>query len=263
MTGFIPREKLTAYQRWELEAFDEEEQDEEKPDEAEAEEESPKAETPPQTEPEPEAEIPEAEIIEQPQVVLPTAAEIERMHNEAREQGYAEGRAEGHAEGRSAGHEEGRAEGYAEGMAGGQALTARIAEILESLEQAAEGIEQHVAEQLLSTAVEIASQVLRQSLKIKPELILPVVREAVAALQIDSGHPVLRAHPDDAGIIRAQMGDTLTHNNWRIIEDASLTPGGCRVELGASEVDATLETRWKRVIETIGVNRDWLSDRQN
>ena len=182
------------------------------------------------------------------------------MHDEAREQGYAEGHAEGRAEGRAAGYEEGRSTGYAEGMVEGQALTARMAEILESLGQAAEGIEQHVAEQLLSTAVEIANQVLRQSLKIKPELILPVVREAVAALQIDSGHPALRAHPDDAKILQAQMGDTLAHNNWRIIEDASLTRGGCRVELGASEVDATLETRWKCVIETIGVKRDWLSD---
>ncbi|GHU36607.1 hypothetical protein AGMMS50256_33440 [Betaproteobacteria bacterium] len=267
MTGFIPREKLTAYQRWELEAFDEEDQAEEEPGgttETEKEE-AQAAETPRQVEsPELSEAAEEAEIIEQSQVVLPTAAEIERMHNEAREQGYAEGHSQGQSagyeEGRSKGYSEGYSTGYEEGKVEGQALTARMAEILESLGQAVDGIEQHVAGQLLSTAVEIANQVLRQSLNIKPELILPVVREAVAALQIDSGHPVLRAHPDDAVLIQAQMGDILAHNNWRIIEDSSLTRGGCRVELGASEVDATLETRWKRVIETIGVKRDWLSD---
>ena len=47
----------------------------------------------------------------------------------------------------------------------------------------------------------------------------------------------------------------------RIIEDNALTPGGCRVELGSSEVDATLETRWRRVIESIGINQEWLSDK--
>jgi flagellar assembly protein FliH len=202
------------------------------------------------------------------------------MHNEAHEQGYAEGHSEGlseghaeglaqgHAEGYSAGHmeghtagyDEGHSAGYAEGQVEVQEINTRLAEILEGLGQAVEGIEQHIVEQLLATAIEIANQVLRQSLKIKPELILPVVREAVAALQIDSGHPALRAHPDDAALIQAQMGDTLAHSNWRIIEDPSLTRGGCRVELGASEVDATLETRWKRVIETIGAKRDLLGD---
>ena len=115
--------------------------------------------------------------------------------------------------------------------------------------------------QLLATAVEIANQVLHQSLKLKPELLLPVVREAVSTLHPGSGHPALFAHPDDAALIRKHMGDHLTHNNWRIIEDPSLTRGGCRIEFGASYVDATLETRWRRVIESIGISQDWLNDK--
>ena len=226
MTGFIPKEKLTAYQRWELVAFDEDEREADSLEKAAAQ----PADTPRQAEPSSE-----------PSVVLPTAADIERMHNEAHEQGYSAG--------------------YAEGLAESQDITARMAEILQSLNQAVEGIEQHVAEQLLATALEIAHQVLRQSLQVKPELLLPVVREAVAALQLSSGHPALLAHPDDAALIRAHMGEHLAHNNWRIIENPALTRGGCRVELGASEVDATLETRWKRVVETIGANRDWLGDK--
>ena len=226
MTGFIPKEKLTAYQRWELAAFDEDEREADSLEKAAAQ----PADTPRQAEPSSE-----------PPVVLPTAADIERMHNEAHEQGYSAG--------------------YAEGLAESQDITARMAEILQSLNQAVEGIEQHVAEQLLATALEIAHQVLRQSLQVKPELLLPVVREAVAALQLSSGHPALLAHPDDAALIRAHMGEHLAHNNWRIIENPALTRGGCRVELGASEVDATLETRWKRVVETIGANRDWLGDK--
>ena len=244
MSGFIPREKLTAYQRWELAAFDEEEgtvEAPEPPEEAEAQPCPPEA-------PEPE------EMPEQIPIVLPTAAEIERMHDEARQQGYTEG----HAEGRLAGHEAGYEAGRAEGLEEAREIVVRFGEILESLEQGVAGIEQQLADQLLATALEIASQVLRQSLKIKPGLILPVVREALAAQQLDSGTLALMAHPDDAALIRAQMGEQLAHNHWRIIEDPSLTRGGCRVELGASEVDATLETRWKRVLETIGAQSDWL-----
>ena len=102
---------------------------------------------------------------------------------------------------------------------------------------------------------------LRQSLRIKPELLLPVVREAITTLHPHAGHPMLFVHPDDAGLIRQQMGEQLAHNNWRIVEDSGLTRGGCRVEYGASEVDATLETRWRRVIESMGITEEWLGEK--
>lgn len=226
MTGFIPKENLTAYQRWELAAFDEAEQKTAQQSHA----------TPDEAQP---AENDESG--EQTPMNLPTAAEIERMHIEA--------------------HDEGYAAGHAEGLAIAQASATRIDALMTNLQESVKELEQHVADQLLATAVEIASQVLRQSLRIKPELILPVVREAVAALNSHSGHPALLAHPDDAALIRTHLGDQLAHNNWRIIEDGTLTRGGCRVELGASEVDATVETRWRRILESIGTSQDWLSDK--
>ena len=223
MTGFTPKEKLTAYQRWEVAAFDEAEQNAKIAAKQAAEEPTPE------------------ESSDQEPIVLPTAADIERMHVEAHQQGYA------------AGHEE--------GLALGRASAARINAVMTTLEQALKALDQQVAEQLLATSVEIANQMLRQALRIKPELLLPVVREAVSTLHSLTGHPALFVHPDDAALIRTHLGDQLAHNNWRIIEDASLTPGGCRVELAASEVDATLETRWRRVIESIGISQEWLSDK--
>ena len=226
MTGFIPKENLTAYERWELAAFDE------------AEQAAARAAKEKQTRAEAAAKAPPPE---EPQVALPTAAEIEQMHIQAHQQGYAEV--------------------YAEGMAAAQAKAEKIDSLMTQLQQGLSALDQQIADQLLATAVEIANQMLRQSLKIKPELLIPVVREAIATLNAHSGHPVLFAHPDDAELIRDQLGDQLSHNSWRIIEDATLTPGGCRVELGSSEVDATVETRWRRVLESIGISQDWLKDK--
>jgi flagellar assembly protein FliH len=227
MTGFVPKEKLTAYQRWEVAAFDEAEQT---------------ALQAAKTASSPTGSVGErADPGEQIPLVLPTAADIERMHIEAHQQGYA------------AGHEE--------GLAQARTIAARIDALMTSLDQSLRELDQHVADQLLATSVEIAQQMLRQSLRIKPELLLPVVKEAVATLHTHLGHPALFAHPEDAALIRTHLGDQLAHNNWRIIEDSTLTPGGCRVELGASEVDATMETRWRRVIESIGISQEWLSDK--
>lgn len=221
MTGFISKEKLTAYQRWELAAFDEAEQ-------------KATAAPLPQAAP-PAAETPTDQA---PPVTLATAEEVERIYSEAHESGYAAG--------------------YEAGIAQARIEAARIDSLLKNLQQSLQGIDQDVADQLLAVAIEIASQVLRQSLRVKPELLLPVVREAVAALSPHHGHPALFVNPDDAALIRTHLGEQLAHNNWRIIEDARLEAGGCRAEIGASEVDATFATRWRRVIEAIGVSQDWL-----
>ena len=229
MTGFVPKENLTAYQRWELAAFDEAEQ---------------AVPLKPWVAPIPvSAASPteHADRDESASLPLPTAGDIERMHIEAHQQGF------------SAGH--------AEGIAEARASAARIDAVMNSLQHSLNELDQRVADQLLATAVEIASQMLRQSLRIKPELLLPVVREAMATLHPHSGHPALFVHPDDAALIRTHLGDQLTQNNWRIIVDATLSSGGCRIEMGASEVDATVETRWRRVIESIGISQEWLSDK--
>ena len=70
-----------------------------------------------------------------------------------------------------------------------------------------------------------------------------------------------RTQPLPASLVqwsRLHLGEQLAHNGWRIIEDGNITAGGCRVEAGASEVDATLETRWRRVLDAIGTSGEWL-----
>ena len=229
MTGFIPKEKLTAYQRWELAAFDE------------------TGELPPAVPLPVSGAAPlENRADQSPPLTLATAEEVERIYTEAQESGHAAGLLAGHSA------------GYEEGIAQARIEAAQINTLLENLQRSLQNFDQGVANQLLVLSIEIASQVLRQSLRIKPELLLPVIREAVASLPLHQGHPALFVHPDDAALVRTHLGELLSHNNWRIIEDSRLEVGGCRAEVGASEVDATLETRWRRVIESIGVSKEWL-----
>lgn len=241
MSNWIPKEKLTAYQRWEVAAFDEEERAAEAPPAAEPPVEKAADEDSEQLADTRADQAPRDDGDDQtaaPPVVLPTAEDIERMHHEAHEAGYAAG--------------------YQEGVAAAQASATAMATLMDNLQQAMTGIDQDVADQLLALAIEVASQVLRQSLQIRPELLLPVVREAVTTLHPHHGQPLLFVHPGDAALVRSHLGDQLTHVNWRLVEDTTLTPGGCRVELAGSEVDATLETRWRRVVEGIGISEKWL-----
>jgi flagellar assembly protein FliH len=57
--------------------------------------------------------------------------------------------------------------------------------------------------------------------------------------------------------VRAHVGDEAP-GAWRIVEDHRVEPGGCRVVSPTCEVDATLATRWKRVVEALGRDASWI-----
>jgi flagellar assembly protein FliH len=229
MSDPVAKEKLTAWQRWELPAFD-----------AGAEELLPKP---------------------------PTAAEIEQLHRQAHEEGYQTGYAAGAQQARDeeqkaseAGQKANEAEQKAsEAEQKALAEAERLTEMIGALDTELQRVDEEVAQSLLDLALEIAQQVLRQSLAVRPELLLGVVRQAVAELPPFSQHAHLILHPIDAQLVRAKMSDPLEHGGWKIVEDEQMERGGCRVQTAHSRIDATLATRWKRALDSIGQDKSWLT----
>jgi flagellar assembly protein FliH len=168
-------------------------------------------------------------------VALPTASQIEEIQRKAREEGFQAG----HAEGVQKAMQENR----------------RLADLIGALELQ---VDEQVAHELLNLSLDIARQMLHQALKVNPDLLLGVVREAIGTLPHynQSAHLVL--HPDDAALVRERMGEQLSHSGWKIFEDARVERGGARIETANSQIDASLETRWKRVVAALGQDSSWL-----
>jgi flagellar assembly protein FliH len=120
-------------------------------------------------------------------------------------------------------------------------------------------LDQEMAPEMLDLALGIAKQMLRQALHVRPELLLPLVQEAINSLPQASQHPRLILHPQDAALVRSYLEAELALGHWQVVEDSQIQPGGCRLETSQSELDATLESRWRRVLESLGKNGDWLS----
>lgn len=180
---------------------------------------------------------------------LPTADELARLHDEIRATGLEEGRREGYAEGLEAG----RVQGYAEGKARAEDEAARLATLADGLEQALSQLDAEIAEELMALAIEMARRMVRQTLAAQPESILDTVRNAL--LQLPQGHAHIQLHPDDLALVREHLGEQLAHAGHRLQEDARLQRGDCRIDGVGAQVDATLETRWRRVLESIGHER--------
>lgn len=237
MSNIIPRDQSHAFQRWELASFDQ-----------------PK----PYAIPTPAPLLGKVEAAEEPQTEdssplvfsLPTAEDIERIHQEAQAEGHKEGYQQGFAEGLEAGRQEGlkAIETEARQIA---AITANFAAALSELDQT-------VAEDVLALALEVARQMVGASLQVKPEYLIPIIREAMNALPLHHGTVLVHLNPSTLDLVRTHFGEQLSHSGWRLIEDRDIQAGGCKLHVGNSEVDATVGNRWRRVLEAIGANPEWL-----
>lgn len=167
----------------------------------------------------------------------PSQQEIDRVYAEARDNGY-------------------RA-GYAAGQVAAHAEAVRLAHAADELGEAISAFDQQVADELVALAMEIARQIIRGEVAARPTIILDVVHEALA--ELPHQHATIYLHPDDASLVRSYAGDALTHAGHRILEDPRLAPGDCVLESGTSQLDASLATRWRRVVEGIGLRAAWES----
>jgi flagellar assembly protein FliH len=160
---------------------------------------------------------------------------------------------------RGAGYRDGHAAGVAHGRLEGAAEIAELRALLGRLRELIDGFDQQVAQDLLGVALEVARQVIRHSVAVRPELLLPVIREAIASLPQAQQQQRLVLHPADAAIVRSVLeANHVAIAPWRIVESADLERGGARIETAASEIDATLEARWRRVIAALGRDDRWL-----
>ena len=204
-----PEQKgLTAWERWELASFDE------------------GGETRPGA---------HQDAAKDATVPMPTVEELERIQNQARDEGYRVG--------------------YQEGQAAARQEAERLGQAAGKLEQALAELEQATAEELLQLALALARQVVRREISAQPEAILDVVRDALG--QLPHQHAAIFLNPEDAALVRSHLGENLAHAGHRVHEDPKLSRGDCVLEAGGSQVDGTVAMRWKRVLDSLNLESAW------
>jgi len=156
------------------------------------------------------------------------------------------------AKGYEAGLARGLAEAAARAGAERAADLARLDAVLARLDEAVDGAIANAADQVLDLAIAIARQVVRDEIVARPEALVAVVREALATVSEVHGHPTVRLAPSDLELVRNALGGEMQHRGARFAADAGITPGGCRIDAPQIEIDATLETRWRRVLAALG-----------
>jgi flagellar assembly protein FliH len=157
-------------------------------------------------------------------------------------------------------YREGLEAGRREAQAALEAERADLKTLIGGVNELMHEFEQTLAGDVLSMALELAKQIVRTSLRVKPDLVSAVVREAISSLPGLSEQTVLLLNPADASMVRKALEDdpALATLPWKIVEDVHIERGGCRLETPTTEVDATLETRWRRVVASLGRDDSWI-----
>ncbi|WP_432380120.1 flagellar assembly protein FliH [Duganella sp. P38] len=185
-----------------------------------------------------------------PPIEYPTVEELEQIREDARKDGYDEGHAAGHADATEAVRK-----------AADEALKQELQQVRElanNFSNALQDADQLIANEVLDLALQLAKGMLKNALQVKPELILPIVRDAIEYLPVLQQPALLVLHPDDAATVRAGIAEELDKGGWRVVEDPSIGRGGCKVDTASNTIDATAAARWQRLSHALGKEVDWL-----
>lgn len=188
-----------------------------------------------------EAEPVVEEVEELPEVKPFTVEELEQIRAEAYNEGFATGERDGFHSGQLKAQQEAKTRIEARL----DELGALMAQLFEPLQQQDDQIE----DMLLTLVESMVRQVIQRELQTDSSQIVQVLRGALKALPMGANNIRIYLNPADFEAVKRLR--ERHEENWRLLEDDQLLPGGCRVETEHSQVDATRETRLQQIIEQL------------
>jgi flagellar assembly protein FliH len=155
--------------------------------------------------------------------------------------------------------EQSEARGYEAGMAKAQAeMKGRIAQLdtqikrldalLQFVSRPLQSLDAEVENMLLQLALTVGKQLARRELMVDPTQVIAIIRESLAELPAAAREIRVHLHPEDAAIVRERLTAPSSERAWSVVEDPTMSRGGCVVRTDNSQIDARLESRISTII---------------
>ena len=138
-----------------------------------------------------------------------------------------------------------------------QQVTTQVGQLVITLDKDLQQLEKALAESVARAATTLARRVVRSELTQRPELVVQVAQEAVAALVKNARHVSIALHPDDHALVSEACTDLLASTAIRLLPRSDVARGGCLVESDLGTVDALIGTRWAEGARTLGSAQAW------
>ncbi|MBT9528881.1 MAG: flagellar assembly protein FliH [Pseudomonas sp.] len=179
------------------------------------------------------AETPQMEDVELEAVKPLTLDELEAIRQDAYNEGFSTGEKDGFHAGQLKAKQEADVVLSGKVAVLEQLMTQLFAPIAEQ--------DQQLERALVQLVSQMSREVIRRELLADSSQLTQVLREALKLLPMGAGNVRIHINPQDFELVKALR--ERHEENWRILEDEQLQPGGCRVESEHSLIDASIETR--------------------
>lgn len=137
----------------------------------------------------------------------------------------------------------------------------QLASLLPAIKQATDQLVQarqawlaHWEKSAVQVATRIASRVIRREIKQDPQITVKLVRETLE-LAAGSTDVQLRLHPDDLATLGKHVETVIREvgrdGSCRVVADATVNAGGCRVDTRFGLIDQQIESQLQRIEEEL------------
>ena len=162
----------------------------------------------------------------------------------------------------AAARQTGYQEGYRDGLVAlesfkqsfAQQATSQIGALLEAFDRQLGALDSEAAQAVARTAVQLARQVLRTELQLRPELVAQVAAEAVNAVMLSARHISVQVHPQDLPLVAEGAAEALQARGARLHANPAIERGGVLVQSDVGAIDARIASRWAQAASALGSN---------
>lgn len=179
----------------------------------------------------------------------PPPPDVDMLVKDARQAGYQDGYRDGLA----------ALESFKQAQAAQMAafMSDQVGALVSDMQLRLESVEQQLSGRIAGVALELARQVVRSEIALRPELVVAVAEEALNTLLISARQVTVRLHPEDYALAHGVLQESLSSRGARAVSDPHISQGGCLVESDIAVVDASVEARWHRTAAAMGMRLEW------
>ena len=144
---------------------------------------------------------------------------------------------------RQKGYDEGFQSGYDEGLAEAQAITQSLERLWGAMAEPFEKQEERLFREQCLLISRLASAVLERELRTEPSAIETTLSKALEVVKSASQPIEISVNSQDLATLEKVAPDLLSNQLWSAAVDDDLMPGGCRLQVAESIIDASIERR--------------------
>jgi flagellar assembly protein FliH len=127
----------------------------------------------------------------------------------------------------------------------------RLDAALSLLARPLEQLDVDIESELAQLALGVGKQLARRELRAEPAQVIAILRESLALLPAAAREVRVHLHPEDAATVREHLSAPAADRAWTIVEDPTLSRGGCVIHSQSSRIDARLEARIAAVAASV------------